>query len=583
MPTEAEIVDAKSIIQSEVSALQDVKDAIARSQEAHDASILEADKLKKKEIAAILELYDAQTLQLTASWKQKREELDAQMREIEGRLARQREFIAPMKRLPYEVLSGIFTAHVDCGGTPWTLLRVCRLWKAVTTSTPRTWRFIQIANNERQFDSGTSFQNCFTNAHVEKALSRTGAAPLHISVALRHLGDIRERAADSNRIFALFGTLTKVLGRCDSFELKGVDRAFSAEDYDLFAPLQFPILSSLNSLCIGYGWAGSGIPQKLLVASNHEIIPIREFSLTDYSYSLVGSLVNHQILFKQLLRFSATRFRVPKDVFAAMRSLTCLSLTANDLNLPELSSVADLLEKAEFFNTTFLQLSTHQFSNLKELILRSCTIPMQPGAIKAPVLDTLVFTGESWLPLLVFDCPSLSHLELEEGPSTKTEAKKELNQIWGPGRGFVHLKTLKVHLVTSDAVLIAILKKLVALERLSLIISQERNQKRAVTPGDTFFNSLHITNPRRLGFLQNLRTLSLHIDCSYLLDSDDTECSYSPESDGLLKRLRAGIKGVVRSRQRAAPLWSAALEVLKWEWSGSMVTKEEFVVCEEKQ
>ena len=583
MPTDAEIIGAKSIIQSEVSALQDVKDAIARGQEAHDASILEADELKEKEIAAILELHDAQTLQLTASWKQKQEELNAQMRDIEGRLARQREFVAPVKRLPYEVLSEIFTAHVDCGDTPWTLLRVCRLWRAVTTSTPRTWRFIQIVDNERRFDSGTSFQNCFTNAHLEKALSRTGAAPLHISIAFRHLGEIREQAADSNRIFALFGTLTKVLSRCDALELKDTARFFSAEDNELFAPLQFPILSSLKSLCIGYGWGSSGIPQKLLVASNHETSPIREFSLTDCRHSLVSSLANHQILLKQLIRFSATRFRVPKDLFAAMRSLTCLSLTVNDLALPDVSSVADLLEKAKFISTTFLQLSTHQFSNLKELILHSCTIPMQPGAIKTPVLDTLIFKGKSWLPLLVFDCPSLSHLELEEGPSTKTDAKKELNQIWGPGRGFVHLKTLKVHLVMSDAVLVAILKKLVALELLSLIISQEFNWKRTVTPGNTFFNSLHITNSRRLGFLQNLRTLSLQIDSSYSLESDDTESSDSPESGGLLKQLRAGIKGVVRSRQRAAPLWSAALEVVKWDWNGSMVTKEEFVVCEEKQ
>ena len=571
MPTEAEIVNAKSVIQSEESALQNVEDALARGQEAHNASVLEADELKDKEIAAILERHEAQVLRLNAFWEQKRAELSAQRKDIEGRLAHQREFVAPVKWLPSEVLSEIFTVYVDCGDTPWTLLCVCRLWKGVAISTPRIWRFIQIDRDEGRFNSGTSFQNCFTSAHLERALSRTGAAPLHISIALPR--DIRDRSVDLDRIFALFGTLTKVLSRCDTLKLKDTDRFFSAEDQGLFTTLQFPISSSLKCLCIGYGWESSGIAQKLLVASNHESAAVREFSLrSNHRDSLVHSLSNHQNLLKRLISFSASDFRVPKDLFAAMRSLTCFSQADKALALPEVSSVTDLLEEAEFSRTTFLEFSAHQFGNLKKLVIHWCTIPMQPGAIKAPILDTLIFKGRSWLPILVFECPSLSRLELEDGPSTKSEARKELNQIWGPEQSFGHLKTLKIDLVMSDAVLVSILKKLPFLEHLSLYINRQHRIiiKNIAVPGDTFFNSLLITNSHRLGFLQNLRTLSLR--------SNDL---YSPES--LLIGLRAGMKRVVRSRQHAAPLWSAALEIM-WEQNRrELVNKEEFTACEEMQ
>ena len=572
MPTEAEIVTAKLIIQREESALQNVEDALAHGQEVHDAASLEADKLKEEEIAAIWERYDAQVQQVTASWDQKRADLNAQMRDIEERLARQREFVAPVKGLPSEVLSEIFTVHVDFGDTPWTLLRVCRLWKAVAFSTPHAWRYIQIVDDRRRFDSGTSFQNCFKNTHFEKALSRTGAAPLNISITLPQY--VQDLAASSDRIFALFETITKVLSRCDALELKDAYGFFSQKNRELFATLQFRISSSLKCLRIGVGWASSGIAQKILVASNHENTALRELSLSLGSpgyASLAHSLADHQILLKRLTSFSTTGFIAPKNILAAMRSLTYLSQTSNNLALPDVSNVADLLEEAEFIKTTFVELSTHQFGNLRKLVLRWCIDLMPPGVIKAPVLNVLVIQGGSWLPILVFDCPSLSHLEMEEGPSTKPEARKELNQIWGPARGFVHLKTLKVNMVMSDAVLIAILKKLVALECLS--ITAQKNAKRVAAPGDTFFNSLLITNTQRLGFLQNLRTLSLQ-----------REDMYSEKSDGLLAGLRTGIKRVVRSRQQAAPLCSATLQVIERSRNkGMVVYKEEFVVCEEKQ
>ena len=213
------------------------------------------------------------------------------MKEIEARVKPQREFLAPVKWLPSEVLSEIFTIHVDCGGTPWTLLRVYRLWKAVTSSTPHIWRYIQIIAHE-----DSSFQMCLTNAHFERALSRTGTAPLSISMA--RSSHVEDLAADSDRLYALSGTLTKVLNRCDTIELKETRVPFSTECQELFATLQFPISFPLRCLRAGLEWERTGIAQKLLITSNHECSALRELSIgaTSGNRSLVDWLANHRIL-----------------------------------------------------------------------------------------------------------------------------------------------------------------------------------------------------------------------------------------------------------------------------------------------
>jgi len=522
------------------------------------------ERLKTKDIAAISERYDAQVQQMTISWKQKQAELKTEKKQIERRLTRQREFVAPVKRLPSEMLSEIFMIQVDCGDSPWTLLRVCRLWRVVASSTPHLWRHIQIAE-DRQIDSGTSFQNCFTNSHFEKALSRTGAAPLSISIT-----DVRsytsDLAAESKRLFALFSTLAKVFDRCDTLVLKQIHRL--AEYEELFTTLEFPISSSLRSLRIG--WVLEVIVQKLLVALNHKSTALRELWVDTCDHDLVQSLSNYQILLKRLTSFSATDFQVPTNVFAAMRCLSYFSQTNDYLALPQASSATELVQEAQFIGLTFLDVGTRQFTNLRKLVLRRCKIPLQPGAIKAPVLDTLIYAGESWLPVLVFDCPLLSHLELEGGADTKAKAKKEVNQLLGLDGRFVHLKALKIDLVMSDAVLIAILKNLAALEHLSITFQDYR--KNSAPPGDTFFRGLLITKSHRLGFLQNLHTLILQ-----------SEYSIS-ELGGLLPGLRTGMQRVVCSRQRAAPLRSATLLVMEKDWNGlKMVEKEEFVVHKEEQ
>jgi len=253
-----------------------------------------------------------------------------------------------------------------------------------------------------------------------------------------------------------------------------------------------------------------------------------------------------------------------------MRHLSFFSQEGCSIALDQLPGAFTLLREAQFRSVKFLDCTTYQFGSLKRLSLHTCSIPMQPRSIKVPVLDTLSFEGDpvSWLPILALDCPSLLHLALEEGPCSKGEAKKELNQLWGSNAGFVHLKALKINLVMSDATLVAILKKKAALDL--LIITLRTSRKHPAVLGRTFFNSF-IKNSHRSGFLQNLCTLTLRSE------------SRSSRPEDLLQDLRTGMRQVVRSRRRVAPLSSAALHIVASDWYGNKsMSKEEFVGCEEE-
>jgi hypothetical protein len=340
-----------------------------------------------------------------------------------------------------------------------------------------------------------------------------------------------------------------------------MNQLFSKECQDLFATLQFPISSPVRCLHVEGGWEDL-IAHKILAASNHESSALRELSIgPPGNRSLVYSLTNYPTLLNRLTSFSANYFQVPIDVFASMRRLSYFSQTSFLLTLPQASSVFNMLQEAQFLLVTVRVLDTHEFGKLRKLVLRNCGIPatIQPGAIKVPVLDTLIFEGRTWLPILVFDCPSVSHLELEGGVKSKSEAKREVDRIWGPGERFSHLRILKIYKVMSDTVLIAILKGSVALEHLYITVPDEVHRG---APGDTFFNSLLVKNPRRSPFLQSLRTLVLVLT---------TEAELSSV-------LRDGMQRVVHSRQQSAPLWIATLQVQEWTLDGISISNEEFVV-----
>ena len=91
--------------------------------------------------------------------------------------------IAPLHRLPYELIGEIASLCVEAGDLPWDLARVCRSWRSACLSTPKLWGGLRILL-ARKWPRCSPFQdgkeNCVTTSQLHRALMRSGATPLHL-------------------------------------------------------------------------------------------------------------------------------------------------------------------------------------------------------------------------------------------------------------------------------------------------------------------------------------------------------------------------------------------------------------------
>ncbi|KAJ8514199.1 hypothetical protein ONZ45_g8250 [Pleurotus djamor] len=111
--------------------------------------------------------------------------------QLEDELDQYQCVLAPIRRLPHEILSTIFTACVDddmdvlCNPLdqrepPWVLGRVCRLWKSIADSTPVIWSRIRI--ELRDF----SPLNTSSLRTITQFFQRTGNHPIRLAVDFSH-------------------------------------------------------------------------------------------------------------------------------------------------------------------------------------------------------------------------------------------------------------------------------------------------------------------------------------------------------------------------------------------------------------
>jgi hypothetical protein len=119
------------------------------------------------------------------------EESEAKLRTAEQALFEIKATIAPIKRVPPEVLGIIFVVHVrDNQQSPWTLMQVSRNWRSAAMMTRTIWGRILFANrrwiksrgvspHDRFFDG---MEICSKQEQFTRALQRAGATPLDLRV-----------------------------------------------------------------------------------------------------------------------------------------------------------------------------------------------------------------------------------------------------------------------------------------------------------------------------------------------------------------------------------------------------------------
>ncbi|KAG8816069.1 hypothetical protein FRC17_000474 [Serendipita sp. 399] len=94
-----------------------------------------------------------------------------------------------LRTIPYEVLSTIFELYLEgYASSPWTLMGVCRQWRATAIQTKKLWSRILISNPS-EYRHGSRWkcgEICSSPELLQRALDRAGGAKLDVSLQYNH-------------------------------------------------------------------------------------------------------------------------------------------------------------------------------------------------------------------------------------------------------------------------------------------------------------------------------------------------------------------------------------------------------------
>lgn len=114
---------------------------------------------------------------------------EKQYMSLQRRIDRLQSSIAPIHRLPYELIGEIAALCVEEGHSPWELVTVCRSWRVACFNTPRLWSGLRIILSPKssfttRYHDGK--ENCISTGQFDEAMERSGATPLHLEFSGSH-------------------------------------------------------------------------------------------------------------------------------------------------------------------------------------------------------------------------------------------------------------------------------------------------------------------------------------------------------------------------------------------------------------
>ncbi len=356
-------------------------------------------------------------------------------------------------RIPPEILSEIFRIYViEEGGSPWTLTKVSRAFRATALSTPRIWGGITIWGGDR-LDCGSytrlttrgvrwefGKENCFNATQLRQALKRAKAAPLDLTINCRW-GESRTVDDRGKELIAMVGG--ERLSQWRSLE-------FAVED-----------LWDLSDMCSG---SLEGLTF-LRLNSFHQ-------DLYDCLCRTARNLRNVEIHMRKQLLSELTNAPWWQHIHRLLLVISLRrvgSIGQWGLRRFQCDSAVDILSKAvelEDLNVQFehytdvipTQKPLH-FSRMKKLILRSSAgllpnisapllthleiqsggwdseVTFNPGSIFFPALTHLSVLSSADPVLASFYCPSLVQLCLGAHPASGTSRynnDRMVTSAWSP-------------------------------------------------------------------------------------------------------------------------------------------------------
>jgi hypothetical protein len=379
-------------------------------------------------------------------------------------------FLAPIRRLPVEMLAEIFVLAISCHShAPLNLMRVCRSWRAVVLTIPRIWSNLRL---------------CTWTKHDKVAfiLERTGVSPLDVEIDTS-MDMFKIVDANEFRRYTGLELAAKEAKRWRNLTVMNFPSHLDIEVYSTPEQLAFEFsgpMNALESFKIKNICDDSPVFNQLLDvvgSSSHEKLTNMELSSPNAIYYLAQAQFSS--IFHGLVIFKADvcRMRTEVDLLSQFQHLETLEVYC--LRLPTYHIDTDLplartLKHMRIKTVSVQWMAGRSFPNLEE-----CTIiwPRYPetlvagGRVDFPLCTHFTYEDLTIGTLLNFRIPKLDTLIVRNEALNKSRGSMQLAAVWNGASGQVApLQPRVLHLDTQchDQHLVDALSMLPELEELYL-------------------------------------------------------------------------------------------------------------------
>jgi hypothetical protein len=376
------------------------------------------------------------------------EEFQKIIRSLEQENSNSKSFLAPIRRLPTELLAEVFAIVIECCGEgPFAMMRVCRSWRATVLSMARVW-------------SRFTVRPWTSREQMDFVVERTKQVPLDVVVNLNtnhHSSTLSSGAREESGGLALamttmprWRTLTIAGFPCESTKTgEGTFPMTFSGSLERLEAFKIEGLCEPTPPCESF----SKLLDTVAITSTEKLTYI-EVATPNALWFL--ALPTYRPLFSRLRHFKVNvrEMRDPADILPYFENLEVLE--AYRLHLPTYHHDVDLPIVRTIKRMDIKIVSVQWMSGRTFPLLEDCTIvwPHHPetlrlrGGVHLPACTQFTYDDHLIEPISEFRLPKLDKMVVRNEAWNKPRGSTQLSSVWGESANPRWIKPRVLHLDT---------------------------------------------------------------------------------------------------------------------------------------
>ena len=389
---------------------------------------------------------------------------------LERENSKSQSFLAPIRRLPTELLAEIFMIAITCHGQhPFDMVRVCRTWRVTIFGMARIWSHLILRPSTAQ-------------EYVEFVMERTRQVSLEVEINSNRTGHSTHRYTGEEKLYRGMDLALKTMPRWRALNVvafPGEEDITKAAGEDGSTMNFVSPLEKLEILKIaGPGEMSATFSEFLDNVTKTSTEKLTHVEITTPNVIWFLSSPCYRPFFSRLRYFKVDvrEMKEPADILPYFENLEVLE--AYRLHLPAYSHERDLPIVRTLKRMNIKIVPVQWMSGRTFPLLEDCTIvwPHHPetlrlhGGVDLPVCTHFTYDDHLIEPMSEFRLPKLYKMVVRNEAWNKPRGSTQLASVWGESANPKWLKPRILHLDTQchDQHLINALQLLPDLEELVL-------------------------------------------------------------------------------------------------------------------